>query len=179
MTNRTWLLANPSQISNELQHLLINTPNVQTSLHDFAQCAATLQDSDDLIIINARQLGEIVPQLRSAPAKKAHQQNNTNPGLQLNPARMTASIGKQQTATLTSREFQILSVICEHAPDRASREQIVTTVWGQKPITVKAFDVHLVSLRRKLQALGIKIEHVAPCTYGISAPATDLIDQAS
>src|SRR5690606_19064989 len=91
--------------------------------------------------------------------------------IQLNMSRMTVTHAGQDSGPLTSREFQILSVIHANSPGTSSRDQIVASVWGAMHVTPKAFDVHLVSLRRKLKPLGIKIQYSAPCQYRIETEA--------
>lgn len=169
MNQRAWILAGSSLVTSNLTHALASDMSIETSATTLAANAASAFQNNDLIVINARQLAALWPALEAIATSSSNVRTlPTSSGqMQLNPSRMTASIGMRQSAPLTSREYQILSVLDSRFPEATTRDQIVSSVWGVMRVTAKAFDVHLVSLRRKLKAVGIKIQYSAPCQYSI------------
>lgn len=80
---------------------------------------------------------------------------------------LTVRRGGAQSEPLTSKEFQIISALCQ-APQRAmSREDLIFAVWGGVTVTPKAFDVHLFNLRKKVKSLGVEIVYCSPNQYGL------------
>lgn len=172
MSQRTWLLAGTSALTSNIAQAVGAMSDVETSIASFNQASLGTMSSDDLIVFRAGQIGELFASLKTLADKGTRNGGSSGrPSIQLNMSRMTATYNDQQSVPLTSREFQILSVIHANAPGTSSRDQIVASVWGSMHVTPKAFDVHLVSLRRKLKSLGIKIQYSAPCQYRIEVDA--------
>lgn len=78
-------------------------------------------------------------------------------GIRINNATLRVTDGTNETEPLTTKEFQILSTILESTNLTAPRTTISTKVWGEANMSAKLLDVHLVSLRRKLTPLNLKI----------------------
>lgn len=67
---------------------------------------------------------------------------------------------------LTSGEFTLLLLFLKHPGHVFTRTQIVTRTKGEKyPVTERAIDVQMVTLRRKLGALGSRLETVRGVGY--------------
>lgn len=60
---------------------------------------------------------------------------------------------------LTRTEYQLLSVLGEHLGQVLSREQLLTRVWSFESVESNVVDVHISSLRRKLEAHGPRLVH--------------------
>ena len=61
---------------------------------------------------------------------------------------------------LTQREFAILAELCEHAGSILSKAQLMAEVWdGRDQFGVNVVEVHMSSLRRKLEAYGPRMIH--------------------
>jgi two-component system, OmpR family, response regulator len=60
---------------------------------------------------------------------------------------------------LTPTEYQLLSVLVKNTGQVVSKDQIVGHVWGFDPVESNAINVHMSSLRRKLDAHGPHLIH--------------------
>ena len=66
-----------------------------------------------------------------------------------------------QPVNLTSREFQLFRYLVEHRGVTVSREELLEQVWGHIPGTLtRTVDMHIASLRQKLEALPKKPEMI-------------------
>jgi two-component system, OmpR family, response regulator AdeR len=79
-----------------------------------------------------------------------------NIGLQLDRFGMTAKT-KKHSATLTVKEFQILTRLLDAYPEGIGRHKVIQGIWRDVNVVSKTFDVHLFHLRRKLETLGFEI----------------------
>jgi DNA-binding response OmpR family regulator len=85
--------------------------------------------------------------------------------LELLPDRLAVR-ASGRTLTLTRTEFGVLQFLVAHAGQAFTRREIVEGVKGERyPVTDRAVDVQIVSLRRKLGALGRSIETVRGTGY--------------
>lgn len=64
-----------------------------------------------------------------------------------------------QQIDLTPTEYQLLSVLVKRTGQVLSKEQLLGHVWGLDPVESNALNVHLSSLRRKLEAHGPPLIH--------------------
>ena len=73
---------------------------------------------------------------------------------------------RNEAIKLTLREFELLRVLMQN-PDRAlKRDEIKDMAWGpQVNIEVRAIDVHMTHLRKKLESAGTHIETVPQVGY--------------
>ncbi len=60
---------------------------------------------------------------------------------------------------LTRTEFDLLVVLVQHAGQVLSKQQLLDQVWGIEADDINLVEVHLSSLRRKLEACGPRIVH--------------------
>lgn len=75
---------------------------------------------------------------------------------------------------LTAGEFTLLQLFLKHPGRVFTRSQIVAMTKGDNyPVTERAIDVQLVSLRRKLGALGSSIETVRGVGYRLKAEESE------
>ncbi len=79
--------------------------------------------------------------------------------------------GDRRTDPLTTKEFQIITILSEAPSASLSRDEIVSRVWGEVKVTSKAFDVHLYHLRKKLGAVGLEIRFNPPNRYSLLSDA--------
>ena len=72
--------------------------------------------------------------------------------------------------TLTATEFRLLSFLAQSRGRTLSKGQILTQVWGYDDIDANVVEVHLSSLRRKMEANGPRLIHtVRGIGYRLSA----------
>ncbi len=62
-----------------------------------------------------------------------------------------------QTLDLTRTEYDLLAVLAKHPGNVLSKVQLLTQVWGFDAYDVNLVEVHMSSLRRKLEALGPRV----------------------
>lgn len=68
--------------------------------------------------------------------------------------------------TLTLKEFQLLSLLVEHAGTVFTRDQLLNTIWGYEfDGASRTVDVHVRTLRQKLGEAGRCIETVRGVGY--------------
>lgn len=91
-------------------------------------------------------------------------ENFQTESLVLNPTFLSAT-RQGKSSRLTSKEFQILSLL-KQAPNRKlKREDITRDIWGDMLVGDRTLNVHLANLRRKLEPLAIKIHFCPPDSY--------------
>ena len=64
-----------------------------------------------------------------------------------------------QALDLTRTEFDLLAVLAKHPGQVLSKVQLLTQVWGFDAYDVNLVEVHMSSLRRKLEAHGPRLIH--------------------
>jgi len=77
-------------------------------------------------------------------------------GVRIDPDRLEASFEAAETE-LSTRDVEVLAFLGLHAGKVVSREQLLREVWGYQRVDgvqTRCVDMHLVKLRRKLQAIG-------------------------
>lgn len=90
-------------------------------------------------------------------------------GLTLLPDQRRATL-QEQELTLTCGEFDLLRLLCAHPGHVYTRAQIVARTKGEDyPVTDRAVDVTVVSLRRKLGPFGERLETVRGVGYRMRA----------
>lgn len=72
---------------------------------------------------------------------------------------------------LTRTEYELLSVLAQHPGQVMSKTQLLTQVWGFDALDDNLVEVHMVALRRKLEAHGPRvIQTVRGMGYVLRAP---------
>nr|WP_290665689.1 response regulator transcription factor [Ardenticatena sp.] len=80
--------------------------------------------------------------------------------VRLFPQRREVVIGKEQVY-LRPKEFDLLETFLRHPGQVLSREQLLNRVWGYDYVgETRTVDVHVASLRDKLEGSGVKVETV-------------------
>lgn len=80
--------------------------------------------------------------------------------VRLFPQQREVVIGKEQVY-LRPKEFDLLETFLRHPGQVLSREQLLNQVWGYDYVgETRTVDVHVASLRDKLEGSGVKIETV-------------------
>ena len=73
--------------------------------------------------------------------------------------------------TLTLKEFQVLELLMEHPGNVLSREHLLSTVWGYEfDGASRTIDVHIRTLRQKLEEAGGLVETVRGVGYRMVLP---------
>lgn len=60
---------------------------------------------------------------------------------------------------LTRTEYELLTVLAHHPGQTLSKVQLLTNVWGFDAYDLNRVEVHMSSLRRKLEAVGPRLVH--------------------
>ncbi len=116
--------------------------------------------------------------LRPPEARVFHREHSNETGamgqeILLDPVTLTVRRGTLQSSPLTSKEFQILSVL-KNAPQNAlPRDQIVDRVWQKTKVTGKTLDVHLFNLRKKLVGLRVELVFQPPQSFRLLCDRMD------
>lgn len=76
-------------------------------------------------------------------------------------------VGDRQSAPLTSKEFQLMSLFLDAPDNRLLRTDIVQKLWNGVRVSSKTLDVHLFNLRKKTEVVGLKINFIAPLAYEV------------
>lgn len=86
-------------------------------------------------------------------------------GIRLDPSRHETKVG-EGAIELSATEFAILQLFMTEPGRVFTREQIIDSVKGPDyPVTDRAIDVHILSIRRKLGEAGILVETVRGIGY--------------
>lgn len=89
--------------------------------------------------------------------------------LYLNSLRHNVTVNGREVA-LTLKEFQVLKLLMEHQDAVLTREQLLSTVWGYElDGASRTVDVHIRTLRQKLEEAGALIETVRGLGYRLSS----------
>ena len=113
---------------------------------------------------------ELTARIRAAlrhtlvPAEEEEQKYVCGP-IYLNPTRHLVQVNGREI-TLTLKEFQVLELLIEHPGSVLSREHLLSTVWGYEfDGASRTIDVHIRTLRQKLEEAGGLIETVRGVGY--------------
>ncbi|HSH22816.1 MAG: response regulator transcription factor [Actinomycetota bacterium] len=72
---------------------------------------------------------------------------------------------------LTRTEYELLAMLAQHPGQVLSKVQLLTQVWGFDAYDANLVEVHMVALRRKLEAYGPRVVHtVRGMGYVLRAP---------
>ena len=108
--------------------------------------------------------------LRHSPAPKADREYRCGP-LYLHPMRHIVQVNGRDI-TLTLKEFQVLELLMEHSGTVLTRDQLLNIVWGYEfDGASRTVDVHIRTLRQKLEEAGSCIETVRGMGYRLSIPS--------
>lgn len=108
--------------------------------------------------------------LRHRAAVQTVERDYTYGPIYLNPSRHIARVN-QRDITLTLKEFQVLTLLMDRADTVLTRDQLLNTVWGYEfDGASRTVDVHIRTLRQKLEEAGAYIETVRGVGYKLTAP---------
>lgn len=109
--------------------------------------------------------------LRSRPPLQTSEQEYTFGSIYLNPTRHIAQVDGRDIS-LTLKEFQVLAMLMEQPDTVFTREQLLRRVWGYEfDAGSRTVDVHIRTLRQKLEQAGGCIETVRGVGYKLTHPA--------
>lgn len=107
--------------------------------------------------------------LRHAATPPAPERQYTCGPLYLNPTRHIVQVNGRDV-TLTLKEFQVLELLMEHGGSVLTRDQLLSIVWGYEfDGASRTVDVHIRTLRQKLEEAGSCIETVRGIGYRLTA----------
>lgn len=106
--------------------------------------------------------GEILSKIDRALTLAA---DKTVPTIELDSASLTVKANSEISQSLTSKEFQIITIVYGGAGHSISKSEIIAMIWGDSKKETKALDVHLANLRKKISPLGIDIRYRHPGKY--------------
>lgn len=107
--------------------------------------------------------------LRHSGSAPAPDRQYTCGPILLNPARHIVQVNGREV-TLTLKEFQVLELLMEHRGTVLTRDQLLSIVWGYEfDGASRTVDVHIRTLRQKLEEGGSCIETVRGIGYRLAA----------
>lgn len=106
--------------------------------------------------------GEIITKVERALTLGAEK---SVPIIELDNTSLTVRANNEVSQTLTSKEFQILTMVYSGAGHSISKDEIMRVIWGDARKETKALDVHLANLRKKIANLGVDIRYRHPGKY--------------
>ena len=107
--------------------------------------------------------------LRHSTTPHPGQGEHTFGPLYLNSLRHKVTVNGREI-TLTLKEFQVLELLMSHQDAVLTREQLLGTVWGYElDGASRTVDVHIRTLRQKLEEAGALIETVRGVGYRLSS----------
>lgn len=105
----------------------------------------------------------------TAPPAEDEQKYLCGP-ISLNAKRHLVQVNGREI-TLTLKEFQVLELLIEHPGSVLSREHLLSTVWGYEfDGASRTIDVHIRTLRQKLEEAGGLIETIRGVGYRMTPP---------
>lgn len=105
----------------------------------------------------------------TAPPAEDEQKYLCGP-ISLNAKRHLVQVNGREI-TLTLKEFQVLELLIEHPGSVLSREHLLSTVWGYEfDGASRTIDVHIRTLRQKLEEAGGLIETIRGVGYRMTSP---------
>ena len=60
-----------------------------------------------------------------------------------------------KTISLTIKEFDILALLLKNKGKVVSRDEILSSIWGNEELEIRTIDMHIKSLRKKINDEGI------------------------
>jgi len=100
---------------------------------------------------------ELTVKIERLLSSSFHSESVQFDGLLLEPVKGLIKEGFKKEVQLTLKEMQLFSVLCQSKSTGITRDEVYRIVWKDLKISPKTFDVHLVHLRRKLAAFGVKV----------------------
>lgn len=109
--------------------------------------------------------------LRHGGSAPAPDRDYTYGPIYLNPVRHIAQVNGRDVA-LTLKEFQVLELFMQRPGTVFTRDQLLNTIWGYEfDGASRTVDVHIRTLRQKLEQAGEYIETVRGVGYKLSPPS--------
>lgn len=109
--------------------------------------------------------------LRHSSARPSELQEYTFGPISLDPQRHLVRVNGREIA-LTLKEFQVLEMLMERPETVFTRDHLLNTIWGYEfDGASRTVDVHIRTLRQKLEEAGGCIETVRGVGYTLAHPA--------
>ncbi len=110
--------------------------------------------------------------LRNRPSAQTSDNDYTFGPIYLNPHRHIVRVNGRDI-TLTLKEFQVLTLLIERPDTVFTRDHLLNTVWGYEfDGASRTVDVHIRTLRQKLEEAGSCIETVRGMGYKLTLPTS-------
>lgn len=149
-----------SYLKSDFKGQIKNIPYiVVSSLSDAEILKFCFEQGASDFIVKPFTRGEIITKVERALTASS---DKMVPTLELDSASLTVRANSQVSQSLTSKEYQILSMVYGSPGYSISKDEIMTVIWGDAKKETKALDVHLANLRKKVANLGIDIRYRHP-----------------
>jgi DNA-binding response OmpR family regulator len=143
------------RLRDKLSPLFMLSANIES-----AQIIEGLQAGADDYITKPFNYDELLIRIKNALTKFANLKDNMlNVGLKLIPEAHSVMMDGI-TVSLTSREFIIFQHLHNHRNAPSTREELINQFENDEEMTARNIDVHIFSLRKKMNKLRIAIETV-------------------
>ena len=145
---------------------------VLTGLDGEAEKVAALEMGADDYVTKPFSVKEVVARVqalvrRSQATHKSQQKNMSIQNLQVDLVAHRVTMDGHEVA-LTLTEFKILVELMRQAGQVLTRDRLRERALGNLNVTDRTIDVHMASLRKKLEAMGDKIETVRGVGYRLT-----------
>ncbi len=136
----------------------IHTPVLMlTARDDEVDRILGLEAGADDYITKPFSMREVVARVRAVLRRYASEMGAGEAGIwQVGPIRVDENLYEvqvsNQTVTLTTREFELLRYLCQHADRVVTRNQLLTDIWGYEfSGDNRIVDIHISHLRDKIE----------------------------
>ena len=110
--------------------------------------------------------------LRNRPSTQTPEKDYTFGAIYINPHRHIVRVNGRDI-TLTLKEFQVLTLLIEQPDTVFTRDHLLNSVWGYEfDGASRTVDVHIRTLRQKLEEAGSCIETVRGMGYKLTLPTS-------
>lgn len=96
------------------------------------------------------------------------EQENKEEDITINSSSLTVSRKNHSSEPLTSKEYQLISILVENPLKIRTRKELILGLWNKTRVSTKTLDVHLFNLRKKMEPLDIKILFRHPDSFEVA-----------
>ncbi len=152
-----------SYLKSDFKGQIKNIPYVVvSSLSDAEILKFCFEQGASDFIVKPFTRGEIITKVERALTVSS---DKMVPTLELDNTSLTVRANNEVSQSLTSKEFQILTMVYGSPGHSISKDEIMKVIWGDAKKETKALDVHLANLRKKVANLGIDVRYRHPGKY--------------
>lgn len=120
---------------------------------------------------------ELIVKVERMIQQRQTARNKNDQNFVIDPVSLTISRSNLHSVPLTSKEFQIVTLL-QQAPNHTIRkEDLVARIWGRVKTNTNSLEVHLSNLRKKIAPLGLELFFRPPNLYTILPSTNEVASQ--